>query len=235
MENAEIWVWEVDASGLYTYSSPVVTKLLGYTPDELVGKMHFYDLFAPQGQAELTAAALAAFRSAQPFRDFQNPNRHKSGYDVILETNGIPILDTNGTLQGYRGSDKDVTARVRAEQLLRESEIHHRSLIEHIPGIVYIFSSTRGGIYYSPQVTSILGYTPEQLYAQPTLWHDSIHPENVPTVEKNIQDAFHGAGFCFEYRIRDAHGAWHWFDDRSIECVVDGPRSHLQRVRLRHH
>jgi PAS domain S-box-containing protein len=43
-ENAQEWIWEVDAHGLYTYASPVVEKMLGYKPEEVVGKKHFYDL-----------------------------------------------------------------------------------------------------------------------------------------------------------------------------------------------
>ncbi len=37
-------VWEVDAEGLYTYVSNASEAILGYHPDELVGKMHYYDL-----------------------------------------------------------------------------------------------------------------------------------------------------------------------------------------------
>ena len=45
-ENAAEWVWEVDAQGKYRYSSPVVEQLLGYTPEEVLGK-YFYDFFIP--------------------------------------------------------------------------------------------------------------------------------------------------------------------------------------------
>ncbi|MCX6011471.1 MAG: PAS domain S-box protein, partial [Chloroflexi bacterium] len=45
-ENALEWIWEVDARGKYTYASPIVGQILGYKPEEVVGK-HFYDLFHP--------------------------------------------------------------------------------------------------------------------------------------------------------------------------------------------
>ena len=47
VENAREWVWEINADGLYTYASPVVKEILGFSPEELVGKKHFYDLFHP--------------------------------------------------------------------------------------------------------------------------------------------------------------------------------------------
>jgi PAS domain-containing protein len=45
-ENALEWIWEIDSTGKYTYSSPVVRHILGYKPDEVVGKF-FYDFFHP--------------------------------------------------------------------------------------------------------------------------------------------------------------------------------------------
>ncbi|MCX6601318.1 MAG: PAS domain S-box protein, partial [bacterium] len=57
-ESAGEWIWEVDAQGLYTYSNAVVEKILGYTPQEIVGKVHFYELFTPEVRDEFKAAAL---------------------------------------------------------------------------------------------------------------------------------------------------------------------------------
>ncbi len=66
-EDAGVFVWEVDADGLYTYASPVVETILGYTPEELVGKLHYYDLFAPDDREELKAIAAEAFAQRRSF------------------------------------------------------------------------------------------------------------------------------------------------------------------------
>ena len=52
-ENVGDFIWEVDAKGLYRYTSPAVEKILGYTPYELIGKRHFYDLCAPETREDL--------------------------------------------------------------------------------------------------------------------------------------------------------------------------------------
>lgn len=116
-ESAGEWIWEVDADGLYTYCSPAVETILGYEPEEIVGKKHFYDLFAPDVREELKKAALGAFSAKEALKGFPNPNLHKNGGIVILETSGTPILDEQGRLIGYRGADADVTERKQAEQL----------------------------------------------------------------------------------------------------------------------
>ena len=120
-ESVGDFIWEVDAQGLYLYTSPSVEKILGYRPDELIGKKHFYDLFAPEVREELKAAALTAFAAKQPFRAFPNPNVSKGGRVVHLETSGLPMLDAGGNLVGYRGADTDVTERKNSEATLEES------------------------------------------------------------------------------------------------------------------
>ena len=126
-ENSGDFIWEVDAQGLYTYASCHVENILGYTPGELVGRKHFYELFDPSLREELKAAAFQAFATRQSFRDFPNPNVSKSGNLVHLETSGTPVLDPAGNLIGYRGTDTDVTARkqAEAEALRQRAELAH--------------------------------------------------------------------------------------------------------------
>ncbi len=69
-ENVGDFIWEVDARGFYRYTSPSVIKILGYTPEELVGKLHFYDFFTPEVCEQLKAAAFEVFAVKQPFRAF---------------------------------------------------------------------------------------------------------------------------------------------------------------------
>ena len=104
---------------------------------------------------------------------------------------------------------------LQTESQLRHNEERYKYLVDNIPDILYNFSSKRFGIYYSPQVESVLGYSAEYLKNHPTLWHDSIHPDDVAVVNQAIQKAAPGQKIELEYRIHDAHGKWHWFFDRS--------------------
>ena len=121
-ESAGEWIWEVDAEGLYTYSSSVVEEILGFTPDEIVGKKRFYDFFDLEAREELTKKIFELFARKEPFHNLVNPNIHKNGARVFLRTNARPILDQDGVLLGYRGADTDITERQRAEEQVREAE-----------------------------------------------------------------------------------------------------------------
>ena len=118
-ENSGDWIWEVNAEGLYTYSSPVVEKILGYKPQEIVGKKYFYDFFAADVKEKFKEAALQAFARQESFGGFVNPNVHRNGSVVILETYGKPVIDEKGNLCGYRGADRDITDRKKSEEAMQ--------------------------------------------------------------------------------------------------------------------
>ncbi len=79
VENAKEWIWEADANGLYTYASPIIEKILGYTPEEILGKKHFYDFFHPDDAEQLRAEAFNIFSRKDVFTEFQTRNLHKDG------------------------------------------------------------------------------------------------------------------------------------------------------------
>ena len=109
------WVWEVDEKGVYTYVSPKVRDLLGYEPEEIIGKTPF-DMM-PEEEAEKIARFFKDKADEnKPFYHLENINHHKDGHLVVLETNGIPLFDESGKLKGYRGIDRDITERKHTEQ-----------------------------------------------------------------------------------------------------------------------
>lgn len=125
-ENAREWIWEVDAEGMYTYASPVVEKILGYRVEEVVGKKRLYDFLHPDDAERLRTATLEILGRKDVFTEFQTRNQDKDGKAVWLLRSGVPILDENGRLLGYRGADVDITERKIAEEAMR----HHVREIE---------------------------------------------------------------------------------------------------------
>lgn len=102
------WVWEVDAQGRYTWASEVVTSLLGYPPEAVIGKTPFD--FMPPAEAERVGRAfLEIVQEKRAFSGLVNRNRRADGRIVVLETSGIPLFDKNGELRGYRGVDRNIS------------------------------------------------------------------------------------------------------------------------------
>jgi PAS domain S-box-containing protein len=110
-------VWEVDTRGTYTYVSPVSHAIIGYTPEELTGKKHFYDLHPEAGRESFKASLLEAFERKRVFHDLQNLRQTKDGEILWISTNGMPVFDEFNNFSGYRGSDSDITEKKQSEEI----------------------------------------------------------------------------------------------------------------------
>ncbi len=124
VETTSDWIWEINRNGVYTYVSPKVQDLLGYEPDEVLGKRPF-DLMPPEEAGRVSKVFEKIHRAQKPFQAIENVNLHKDGRKVILETSGVPVYDAYGNFCGYRGIDRDITDRKR---LLRILEAKNREL-----------------------------------------------------------------------------------------------------------
>jgi two-component system sensor histidine kinase UhpB len=144
VETTNDWLWEVDADGVYTYASPRVRDILGYDPEEVVGRRP-RDFMPPDEARRVWElfGQLAAER--RPLVLLENTNLHKDGHPVVLETSGLPVFDEAGNWLGYRGIDRDITARKRAEAAYRESELRFRRMAGNVPGMVFQFALRAAG------------------------------------------------------------------------------------------
>ncbi|NVO19820.1 MAG: response regulator [Bacteroidetes bacterium] len=119
--NAGEWIWEINTEGLYVYSNPMVEKILGYTAEELINKKYFFDLFPPRLRQSMKDEILESVRQQRFFKDYINPNLHKNGSIVIMQTSCSPFYDKNGMILGYRGAGLDVTAHKQALEDLQKA------------------------------------------------------------------------------------------------------------------
>jgi PAS domain S-box-containing protein len=215
-ERTSDWIWEVDLDGIYTYTSPKVKDLLGYETNEVIGKTPFE--FMHKDEAErVTRLFQNIARSKEPFQGMENTCIHREGRHVTLETSGVPIIDSDGNLQGYRGVDRDITKRKQAEEALRESERRYRLLIENIPTVAWVTSQNGRTVFISSNVEKIYGYTTDEVMAKgDELWFGRIHPDDRDHVQEAFRSLFdQRVQFSVEYRIQRKDGQWIWLQDRA--------------------
>jgi PAS domain S-box-containing protein len=93
--------------------------------------------------------------------------------------------------------------------------------VDHLPGIVYTFSTKHGGIFWSKPVLPILGYSPEELKADPFIWTRSIHPEDLLQVKHAVDNDALGVDYSIEYRIKTRDGRQVWLHDQFIHKEVN--------------
>ena len=91
-------------------------------------------------------------------------------------TNGVPMLDKNGDLLGYRGVDKDITERKQAEKLLNRSEQRYREVVEGTDDLITQIDSKVVFTYVNHAARNIFGCSPEECVGLLAL--DFIYPED---------------------------------------------------------
>ena len=214
-DNAMEWIWQVDPTGKYTYSSPVVKKILGYEPEEVLGK-YFFDFFHPDEKKKLMKATTKAFEHKKSFRKFINQNLCKDGKTlVVLSTSGVPLFDAEGNFIGYRGADMDITDQYIAEKKLQVSEEHLRSLMESASGfaiyrLVYdkVSPHSLRVIFVSPSIKGIFGIPDPMKFKS---WFENIHPDDVNRLTEANKRAFETNRFNEEFRTyNEKKGEWRW-------------------------
>lgn len=128
-ETSNNWIWEINRDGYYVYSSPKVRDLLGYTPDELIGKTPF-DLM-PLDEAQRVETIFKRIAgSGGAIVGLENKQLCKDGSVVVMETSGVPLFDGKGNLLGYRGIDHNITKRKQAEEELVQYRDHLEELVK---------------------------------------------------------------------------------------------------------
>jgi len=198
VETTNDWVWEIDENAVYTYLSPRAHAIIGYQPAELIGKTPF-DLMATE-EAERVANLFGALvASQQPIINLENTCIHKDGHPVVLETNGTPVTDIDGKFCGYRGIDRDITARKQTEQTAMDERNFSNTLIASQPDLFFVLDSTGRFIRWNDKVRGVLGHSDEQLAARNAL--DAIHEADRPAVTQKIQETFEQGAATIDARI----------------------------------
>jgi PAS domain S-box-containing protein len=121
VESIKDWFWEVDPQSVYTYAGPQIKALLGYEPGEVLGKTPF-DFMTPEEKARMVKIFKALAAERKPIELLKNTLIHKDGRQVVVETSGLPIYDSQARFCGFRGTDRDITEKHRLEERLQQAQ-----------------------------------------------------------------------------------------------------------------
>lgn len=145
-EAAGEYLWETNLEGHFTYLSPRVKDVLGYEPEEMLGRSPF-DFVLEEDRQSAVERSNQIVQACNPFHGIEHRNVRKDGRVIWLQVNGLPVFDAAGGLIGYRGAGMDITARKNAEQALIQSEQRYRLVIDQLRDIV-IQTDPSGEITY---------------------------------------------------------------------------------------
>ena len=115
------WIWETNSETKFTYISQGIKDVLGYAPEELIGKTPF-DLMPEDESVRVKEIVSKIVSKSENIKDLENWNVDKAGHRLFMLTSGIPILDNEGKTRGYRGVNKNITAQIKLETQLQQAQ-----------------------------------------------------------------------------------------------------------------
>ncbi|PKN37886.1 MAG: hypothetical protein CVU62_09205 [Deltaproteobacteria bacterium HGW-Deltaproteobacteria-2] len=162
-------IWTMDLSLHFIYSSPAVTKILGYTVEELTA-LKIDQFFTPESLIAATKVLAEELQTdkdpdADPnrIRTFQTEHYHKDGKTIWVESSITFIRDAYMKPIGILGVSRDITERRNTEEALRQSESFLNTLLNSIP--IPVFYKNRTGQYtgFNKAYETFFGATKETL------------------------------------------------------------------------
>jgi PAS domain S-box-containing protein len=218
-------VSQVDMEGIHVYVSPAHKRVLGYEPQELVGRS-ILDLLHPEDVERVAGAIQAALQNREPARvEFRY--RHAAGHYLWLETVGKLLCDDDGLPVGAVFSGRDIAERKQAESqrdatlkaLRKREERFHGTLDTMLEGCQiigfdwkYLYVNDSAAQHGRRARDELLGRTMMEVYPgiEETAMFDALRRCMDERVPRRMENEFHYA---------DGSSAWF---DLSFQPVPEG-------------
>ncbi|WP_134494874.1 PAS domain-containing sensor histidine kinase [Microvirga pakistanensis] len=158
-EKAPIGIAEMDAAGRFVRVNAALSAIIGYTPEELLGRS-FLELTHPEDRDDDGEQYARQVRGEITHYSVQKRFLRKDGGTVFVNVLSSSVLDQLGQFRYGVRVVQDVTERLQAEERLRESERHVRELLEALPAAIYTTDAVGRITYYNQAAVEFSGRRP---------------------------------------------------------------------------
>ncbi len=152
--------------------------------DDIIGR-HCYELW---GQGDNPCEDCPVLKAKETGKPHEIEKQTPDGRWWIVR--GYPLFDKDGKLTHLVEFSREITEWKNAEQALMESEERYRTLIDQLPGSIFIMKD-QSYIFCNPAGAKLLGYeNPRNVQGVSVL--DTIHPDSIPIIRERIRSAEKG-------------------------------------------
>jgi len=172
LDNMADVITVMDMNLHFTYVSPSVLRMRGYTAEEAVAQT-FEQAMTPESlqisanvfeeEMKLEAGGMA---DPDRIRIVEVEQYRKDGSIVLMENHLSFMRDEAKKAVGIISVSSDVTDRKRAEAALKESEKKYRLLADNVADVIFVLDMNLNYTYVSPSVKILRGYEPEEVLKQ---------------------------------------------------------------------
>jgi PAS domain S-box-containing protein len=210
------WVWETDARGVYRYVSDNVAQVIGYNPEEIVGRTPF-DFMSPEEAERMGEVFRKLAAGGKRFTGLEDTLLHRDGSPRVFETNAVPLFGESGQLTGYFGTCRDITDIKKAELALEQSEaaLNESQVLAGIGSFVWDLRDD--SLVYSKNMLALAGLDPAKFSGSMTgVVRNLVHPEDRPRVNAEVERMLaQGETWPMEFRVIRPDGSERIWESRS--------------------
>jgi PAS domain S-box-containing protein len=216
IDTANEGVWTIDTKGRTTYVNQRMADFLGYTPAEMMGRIHtdfMWEEDRLKGDLDLE------LRRHGVREIWDQRYRRKDGRELWTVASCNTMFDADGTFIGALGMFTDITERKQIEGALHRSEALFRTLVQTSWDGFHLVKLTGEIIYESPAVTRMLGYEPEEMVGRSVL--EFMHPEDAAALVAGASSLAETPGKLrtVTLRVRHKDGAWRYVESYEVNLL----------------
>lgn len=224
-ENAVVGIALADMDGKWEYCNEAFTVFMEYEEEELMGKS-FSELTHPD-DLEQELPFVEALRNKK-ISDYRIEKRFLTKSDGAKWGESFISLIKNvaGEPEYFLGLVIDITERKILEEQLRFSEERLNLALESSGDGIWVWNTVTNDVYYTPQWKKMLGYEEYEIQNEYKEWEKRVHPDDLESAVKNIQNCIGGLSddFVIEHRLQCKDESYKWILSRGrvIERDVTG-------------
>lgn len=204
--------------------SPRVKEMLGYSQDDFNENLDlWFGALHPDDAPAVRAHIERILREEGPATVEYRFRHRGTGEYRWMEDTSVPDVGPGGRRLGFFGVVRDVTERKATDAAVAASEARLRVILENVQEIIYSVTFDTGALssttsFVSAQVEDLLGYTPEEFYADPRLFLSLLHPDDVESTRRAMDSILaSGVGGRRQYRLRHkTTGEYRWMEDQVV-------------------
>jgi PAS domain S-box-containing protein len=199
-------IWLFDTEGSVLHANPIALKRFGKSEEEVLGR-NMKDILTPE-LAKIRLERLKEVVNTGRPCEFED---ERAGYS--FRHSFYPLKSDSGNVLSVVSFSRDITERKKFEEELLRSEARLKLAQKASGAGVWDWDIIKGELIWSHELFELFGLDPAKQIATFDVWREIIHPDDVETAEKNINDAIRDHTILEnEYRIILPNGVTRWIN-----------------------